>query len=251
MGEALERRRVEHGERGHQAQLAVDAHHRVRGVLEMDVARVVGDRARQDRLQERGLARGRWSSSLSVSASARHCHETPNGTDVPDALVQRPRGRSTLGPMSSPEASGPPTSGAPAPDDAEARRRRTVRFFVVIGTAAVVAVAAILVAVAVSGPLGFGIEHLDDVRNLDARGHGQAAATGHRPEPHRRHLPDGGVQPGGGPAVGDRVQTDGEPLPGPRPGRDVARRPAGRQSARSHTPRSWRRTPRSRLSAWR
>jgi len=58
--------------------------------------------------------------------------------------------------MSSPEASGPPTTGAPAPDDAQARRRRTVRFFVVIGTAAVVAVAAILVAVAVSGPSGSG-----------------------------------------------------------------------------------------------
>jgi len=53
--------------------------------------------------------------------------------------------------MSSPEASGPPTNGAPARDDLEARRRRTVRFFVVIGTATVVAVAAILVAVAVSG----------------------------------------------------------------------------------------------------
>jgi len=58
--------------------------------------------------------------------------------------------------MSSPEASGPPTNGAPAPDDAEARRRRTVRFFVVIGTAAVVAVVAILVAVAVSGSSGSG-----------------------------------------------------------------------------------------------
>jgi Flp pilus assembly protein TadD len=58
--------------------------------------------------------------------------------------------------MSSPEASGPPSTGAPAPDDAEARRRRTVRFFVVIGTAAVVAVAAILIAVAVSGPSGSG-----------------------------------------------------------------------------------------------
>jgi cytochrome c-type biogenesis protein CcmH/NrfG len=58
--------------------------------------------------------------------------------------------------MSSPEASGPPTNGAPAPDDAEARRRRTVRFFAVIGTAAVVAVAAILVAVALNGPSGSG-----------------------------------------------------------------------------------------------
>ncbi len=56
--------------------------------------------------------------------------------------------------MSSPEASGPPTTGAPAPDDAEARRRRTIRFFVVLGGAGLVAVAAILIAVALSRPSG-------------------------------------------------------------------------------------------------
>jgi len=55
--------------------------------------------------------------------------------------------------MSSPEASGPPTTGAAAPD-AEARRRRTIRFFVVLGGAALVAVAAILIAVALSQPSG-------------------------------------------------------------------------------------------------
>jgi cytochrome c-type biogenesis protein CcmH/NrfG len=56
--------------------------------------------------------------------------------------------------MSSPEASGPPTTGAPAPDDAEARRRRTIRFFAVLGGAALVAVVAILIAVALSQPSG-------------------------------------------------------------------------------------------------
>ena len=75
--------------------------------------------------------------------------------------------------MSSPEASGPPT-GAPAFDDAEARRRRTVRFFVVIGTAAVVAVAAILVAVAVSGSSGSG--------SATATGSGSSAAAAQLPQ---------------------------------------------------------------------
>jgi cytochrome c-type biogenesis protein CcmH/NrfG len=58
--------------------------------------------------------------------------------------------------MSSPEASGPSTTGPPAPDDAEARRRRTIRFVVVIGAAAVIAVIAILVAVAISQPSSTG-----------------------------------------------------------------------------------------------
>jgi cytochrome c-type biogenesis protein CcmH/NrfG len=58
--------------------------------------------------------------------------------------------------MSSPEASGPTTTGAPAPDD-EARRRRTIRFMAVMGAAAVVAVSAVLVAVALSGTTSSGV----------------------------------------------------------------------------------------------
>ncbi len=58
--------------------------------------------------------------------------------------------------MSSPEATEPPNDSASAPRaaDAEAKRRRTVRFVVVLGIAGIVAVAAILVAVTLNQPSG-------------------------------------------------------------------------------------------------
>ena len=56
--------------------------------------------------------------------------------------------------MTAPEAAEPADAAPPPAPDREAARRRTIRFFAVVGIAAVVAVAAILVAVVLNQPSG-------------------------------------------------------------------------------------------------